>query len=49
MATLENYLTNFSYWERKLQNKKLVAVLIPPAPLLQNIMVVDFGFSDTEL
>lgn len=48
-ATSENYLTNPSCWESKFQNKKLVAVLIAPAPFLQHIVVVDFGFSDTLL
>lgn len=48
-ATSENYPTNPSCWESKFQNKKLVAVLITPAPFLQHIIVVDFGSSDTLL
>lgn len=48
-ATSENYLTKSSCWESKFQNKKLLAVLITPAPFLQHIMVVAFGFSDTLL
>lgn len=48
-ATSENYLTKSSCWESKFQNKKLLAVLITPAPFLQYIMVVAFGFSDTLL
>lgn len=33
-ATWEIYLTNSSCWESKFQSKKLVALLITPAPFL---------------
>lgn len=48
-ATSANCLTKSSCWESKFQNKKLLAVLITPAPFLQHIMVAAFGFSDTLL
>lgn len=45
-ATWEIYLTNSSCQESVVQNKKLVAYLMTPAPFLWQIMVAAFGFCD---